>query len=50
MVTPVFMNDKDELCYGEAQETAIELRNGTSPFRLTKGSARHGRASTIWRW
>src|SRR5919108_2454770 len=28
-VTPVFMNDADELSYGEAQEAAIELRRET---------------------
>ena len=30
-VTPVFMNDADELSYGEAQEAAIELRRETYP-------------------
>ena len=33
-VTPVFMNDKDELSYGEAQEVAIELRRETYPGQL----------------
>ncbi|HSL05125.1 MAG TPA: phospholipase D-like domain-containing protein [Nitrospiraceae bacterium] len=33
-VTPVFMNDKDELSYGEAQEAAIELRRETYPGQL----------------
>jgi phosphatidylserine/phosphatidylglycerophosphate/cardiolipin synthase-like enzyme len=33
-VTPVFMNDADELSYGEAQEAAIELRRETYPGRL----------------
>lgn len=33
-VTPVFMNDKDELSYGEAQEAAIELRRETYPGKL----------------
>jgi phosphatidylserine/phosphatidylglycerophosphate/cardiolipin synthase-like enzyme len=33
-VTPVFMNDKDELSYGEAQEVAIELRRDTYPGKL----------------
>ena len=33
-VTPVFMNDKDELSYGEAQEAAIELRRETYPDKL----------------
>ena len=28
-VTPVFMNDQDELSYGEAQQAAIELRRET---------------------
>ena len=28
-VTPVFMNDKDELSYGDKQEAAIELRRET---------------------
>jgi phosphatidylserine/phosphatidylglycerophosphate/cardiolipin synthase-like enzyme len=33
-VTPVFMNDKDELSYGEAQEASIELRRETYPGKL----------------
>jgi phosphatidylserine/phosphatidylglycerophosphate/cardiolipin synthase-like enzyme len=33
-VTPVFMNDKDELSYGEVQEAAIELRRDTYPGQL----------------
>ena len=33
-VTPVFMNDKDELSYGEEQEAAIELRRETYPGQL----------------
>lgn len=33
-VTPVFMNDADELSYGEAQEAAIELRRETHPGKL----------------
>lgn len=33
-VTPVFMNDQDELSYGEAQEAAIELRRETYPGQL----------------
>ena len=33
-VTPVFMNDQDELSYGEAQEGAIELRRETYPGQL----------------
>jgi len=33
-VVPVFMNDKDELSYGEAQEAAIELRRETYPGKL----------------
>jgi phosphatidylserine/phosphatidylglycerophosphate/cardiolipin synthase-like enzyme len=33
-VTPVFMNDDDELSYGESQEAAIELRRETYPGRL----------------
>jgi hypothetical protein len=33
-VTPVFMNDQDELSYGEAQEAAIELRRETYPDKL----------------
>ncbi len=33
-VTPVFMNDKDELSYGESQEVAIELRRETYPGKL----------------
>lgn len=30
-VSPVFMNDQDELSYGEPQEVAIELRRKTYP-------------------
>ncbi|MCI0590481.1 MAG: phospholipase D-like domain-containing protein [Gammaproteobacteria bacterium] len=33
-VTPVFMNDADELSYGEAQEAAIQLRRETYPGKL----------------
>lgn len=33
-VTPVFMNDQDELSYGEPQDAAIELRRETYPGRL----------------
>ncbi len=33
-VTPVFMNDADELSYGDAQEAAIELRRETYPGLL----------------
>jgi hypothetical protein len=33
-VTPVFMNDADELSYGEAQEATIELRRETYPGEL----------------
>jgi len=33
-VTPVFMNELDELSYGEAQEAAIELRRETYPDQL----------------
>ena len=33
-VTPVFMNDKDELSYGETQQAAIELRRETYPGLL----------------
>src|SRR5215207_9073508 len=33
-VTPVFMNDVDELSYGEAQEAAIELQRETYPGQL----------------
>ncbi|HKA46082.1 MAG TPA: phospholipase D-like domain-containing protein [Burkholderiales bacterium] len=33
-VTPVFMNDKDELSYGDKQEAAIELRRETYPGKL----------------
>src|SRR5207253_529534 len=33
-VTPAFMNDSDELSYGEAQEAAIELRRETFPDLL----------------
>ncbi|MFN0059970.1 MAG: phospholipase D-like domain-containing protein [Planctomycetota bacterium] len=34
MVTPVFMNDQDELSYGEPHTAAIELRRETYPGRL----------------
>jgi phosphatidylserine/phosphatidylglycerophosphate/cardiolipin synthase-like enzyme len=33
-VTPVFMNDRDELSYGESQDVAIELRRETYPNLL----------------
>jgi len=33
-VTPVFMNDRDELSYGEPQQAAIELRRETFPDTL----------------
>jgi phosphatidylserine/phosphatidylglycerophosphate/cardiolipin synthase-like enzyme len=33
-VTPVFMNDADELSYGEFQQAAIELRRETYPGKL----------------
>ena len=33
-VIPVFMNDRDELSYGEPQEAAIELRRETYPGQL----------------
>jgi phosphatidylserine/phosphatidylglycerophosphate/cardiolipin synthase-like enzyme len=33
-VKPVFMNDKDELSYGDAQTVAIELRRETYPGKL----------------
>lgn len=33
-VTPAFMNDANELSYGEAQEAAIELRRETYPGKL----------------
>ena len=33
-VTPVFMNDKDELSYGEPQEAKIELSRETFPGKL----------------
>jgi hypothetical protein len=33
-VTPVFMNDADELSYGESQRAAIELQRETYPGRL----------------
>jgi hypothetical protein len=33
-VTPVFMNGKDELSYGEPQQAAIELRRETYPGQL----------------
>ncbi|MGA6828849.1 phospholipase D-like domain-containing protein [Nitrospira sp. NS4] len=33
-VTPVFMNDQNELSYGESQKAAIELRRETYPGQL----------------
>jgi phospholipase D-like protein len=33
-VTPVFMNDQDELSYGDPQQAAIELRRETYPGKL----------------
>jgi len=33
-VTPVFMNDKDELSYGDSQEAALELQRETYPGQL----------------
>ncbi len=33
-VTPVFMDDKDKLSYGEPQEAALELRRETYPGQL----------------
>ena len=33
-VTPVFMNDADELSYGEVQEASVELRRETYPGQL----------------
>ena len=33
-VMPVFMNDKDELSYGEAQQVSIELRRETYPGQI----------------
>jgi phosphatidylserine/phosphatidylglycerophosphate/cardiolipin synthase-like enzyme len=33
-VSPVFMNERDELSYGEAQEAKIELRRETYPRQL----------------
>jgi PLD-like domain len=34
LVTPVFMNEKDVLSYGEPQQAAIELRRETHPGKL----------------
>src|SRR5438132_5090289 len=34
MVTPVFMNAKDELSYGQSQQASIELRRETYPGKL----------------
>src|SRR2546423_544452 len=34
MVTPVYMNAKDELSYGQSQQAAIELRRETYPGKL----------------
>src|SRR5437016_14215457 len=39
-VTPVFMNEADELSYGESQQAAIELRRETYPRVLTVTSTR----------
>ena len=33
-VTPVFMNEQDELSYGEPQEAALDLRHETWPGKL----------------
>src|SRR5205814_10126895 len=33
-VTPVFMNNKDELSYGEPQQVSIELRRETYPGKI----------------
>jgi len=33
-VTPVFMNERDELSYGESQEAALNLRHETWPGKL----------------
>src|SRR5207245_1959878 len=33
-ITPVFMNDQDELSYGDVQEAKIELRRETYPGQL----------------
>jgi hypothetical protein len=33
-VTPVFMNDNDELSYGDAEQAAVELRRETYPGLL----------------
>ena len=33
-VTPVFMNNKDELSYGESQPVSIELRRETYPGKI----------------
>jgi len=33
-VTPVFMNEQDELSYGDAQEASLELRRETYPDKL----------------
>lgn len=39
-VTPVFMDDSDQLSYGEPQEAAIELRSETYPGLLNVGFTR----------
>jgi phosphatidylserine/phosphatidylglycerophosphate/cardiolipin synthase-like enzyme len=39
-VTPVFMNTKDELSFGEPQEAAIELRRETFPNQLNVAFSR----------
>jgi phosphatidylserine/phosphatidylglycerophosphate/cardiolipin synthase-like enzyme len=39
-VIPVFMNEHDELSYGEQQEVALELRRDTYPGRLNIGFTR----------
>ena len=39
-VTPVFMNEHDELSYGDMQEVALELRRDTYPGQLNIGFTR----------
>ncbi len=39
-VTPVFMNDLDELSNGEPQEAAVELRRDTYPGKVNVGYTR----------
>jgi hypothetical protein len=49
-VAPVFMNDRNELSYGEPQEVAIELRRDTYPAKLNIAFTRGFTRSIRARW